>query len=121
MAGLNIPDDAKELEDKSLVDLARELPTTANPFLEESWMGAQGIANARRVFDFYIQLRIVEKEAIPITADEKLELWASYWKITRNPATQSQGNVIATGLAGSLIASGTLLQSTDGNASLLFH
>ena len=37
MAGLNIPDDAKELEDKSLVDLARELPTTANPFLEESW------------------------------------------------------------------------------------
>ena len=116
MAGLNIPDDAKELEDKSLVDLARELPTTANPFLEESWMGAQGIANARRVFDFYIQLRILEKEAIPITADEKLELWASYWGITRNPATQSQGNVIATGLAGSLISSGTLLQSTDGNA-----
>ncbi len=111
---LNIPDDAKELENKSLVDLQQELPDTANPFLEESWMGAQGRANARRVFDFYTQLRILEQECIPVTADEKLELWASYWGIVRNPATQSNGNVIATGSAGSVIPQGTSINSSDG-------
>ena len=116
MTDLNIPDDAKELEDKSLVDLQLSLPETANPMLEESWMGAQAIANARRVFDFYTQLKILELEAIPVTAIEKLELWASYWGITKNPATQSSGNVVATGTAGSIIPQSTQLQSSDGNS-----
>ena len=113
---LNIPDDAKELENKSLTDLARELPSTANPFLEESWMGAQAIANARRIFDFYNQLRILELECIPITAEEKLELWASFWGITRDAATQATGVVVATGTPGSLIPQSTELQSSNGNS-----
>lgn len=111
---LNIPSDPITLENRSKTDLARELPTTANPFLEESWMTTQAIANARRVFEFYQQLRILEQEAIPVTAVEKLELWASYWGITLNPATQSTGNVIATGVAGTIIPNTAILQSTSG-------
>ena len=111
---LDIPTNPKVLEDRSKTDLARELPTTANPFLQESWMAAQAIAGARRVFEFYQQLRILELEAIPVTAIEKLPLWASFWNITTNPATQSTGLVVATGTAGTLIPITAVLNSTSG-------
>lgn len=114
MAGLNIPTDVSQLENRSLTDLARELPDTANPFLPESWVGAQAIANARRVFEFYKQLRILESEAIPITATELLPLWASFWGIVTLPATAATGAIVATGTPGSLIESGSLLQSSSG-------
>jgi len=116
MAGLNIPTDVSQLENRSLTDLARELPLTANPFLPESWVGAQAIANARRVFEFYKQLRILELEAIPITATELLPLWASFWGIVTLPATASTGVIVATGIAGSVIPAATLLQSSSGNS-----
>jgi len=106
---LTIPNNPEQLENQSLADLQRYLPTTANPFLPESWMGAQAIANARRVFDFYKQLEILALEAIPITAQEFLEMWASYWGISRNPATLANGNVVATGTAGSVIPVATVL------------
>lgn len=112
---LNIPDNPKLLENRSLSDLQRELPESANPFLEESWMGAQAIANARRVFDFYTQLRILEKEAIPATALQLLDTWAAVWGIVRNPATRARGNAVATGTPGSVIPQSTQLRSSDGN------
>ncbi len=113
---LNIPSDSAKLKNRSLTDIARALPETANPFLEESWMGAVGIANADRVFEFYKQLAILEQEAIPITADQKLELWASVWGITLNPATKSTGTIVATGTAGSVIPQETELQSSGGES-----
>lgn len=113
---IDFPDDPIALENRSLTDLARELPESANPFLPESWMGAQGKANARRVFEFYNQLRILEQEAIPVTAQENLELWASLWGITRLPATKSSGFVVATGVIGSVIPQSSQLQSSDGNS-----
>lgn len=116
MAGLNIPTDVSQLENRSLTDLARELPETANPFLPESWVGAQAIANARRVFEFYKQLRILEREAIPITAVELLPLWASFWGIVTLPATASVGVIVATGIPGSIIPGGSSLQSSGGNS-----
>ena len=111
---LEIPSNPKELENQSLVDLTRYLPTTANPFLQESWMGAQAIANARRIFDFYKQLEILAQEAIPITAVQFLAMWASFWGVTRNAATVATGNIIATGTLGSTITSGHTLTSSDG-------
>ena len=111
---LNIPTNPKSLEDRSKTDLVAELPSTANPFLQESWMAAQAIANARRVYEFYQQLTILEQEAIPITAQEKVQQWASYWGLTLNPATQSAGNVIATGTAGTLIDTTAQLQASNG-------
>lgn len=116
MAGLNIPSNVKQLENRALTDLARELPTTANPFLEESWFRALGIAIARRVYEFYKQLRILEREAIPVTAVDKLPLWASYWGIIRLAATAATGNIVATGTPGSIIPQGATLQSSDGNS-----
>lgn len=113
---IEIPATPEQLEQKSLADLQRALPTTANPFLPESWMGAQAIANARRVFECYQQLNLILKEAIPVTAVQNLEMWASFWNVNRYASTQSTGNVIATGIDGSLIPSiGTTLQSSSGN------
>ena len=116
MAGLNIPSSVKTLENRSLTDLARELPTTANPFLPESWFGAMAITIARRVYEFYKQLRILELEAIPVTSVDKLALWASFWGIIRLPATASTGTIVATGIAGSIIPSGSVLQSSGGES-----
>jgi len=111
---LVIPTDPKQMEERSLADLARELPSTANPFLQESWMGAQAIANARRVFEFYKQLRILELESVPITAEEKLQLWASIWGILLLPATQADGGMVATGIVGSVIPLSSQLVASDG-------
>jgi uncharacterized phage protein gp47/JayE len=111
---LTIPSNPQELQTKAKADLQAYLPTNANPFLQESWMGAQAVANANRVFDFYQQLKILSQECIPITAEEYLEMWASYWGIVRNPATTATGIVVATGTAGTLINQGTVLSSTDG-------
>lgn len=116
MTGLNIPTDVSQLENRSLTDLARELPDTANPFLPESWVGAQAIANARRVFEFYKQLGILELEAIPITATELLPLWASFWGVVTLPATAATGVIVATGTPGSVISAASLLQSSSGQS-----
>lgn len=111
---LDIPTNPEQLENQSLADLQRYLPNTANPFLQESWMGAQSIANARRLFDLYKQMQILALEAIPITAVELLEQWSSFWGIYRNPATVANGNVVITGLATTVIPVATPLTSTNG-------
>lgn len=112
---LNIPTNSRELEQKAKTDLQRELPTTANPFLPESWFGAMAVMCARRVLEFYKQLSIALRESIPISAVEKLPDWAAVWGITKNPATPASGVIVATGTAGSIIPDGAALRSTDSN------
>lgn len=112
---LNIPTDPKQFENRALTDAARELPTTANPFLEEGWIRSVVISNARRIWEFFKQLRILELEAIPVTAKRKLSLWASFWGITYLPATHASGIALATGTPGSVIPQSTILQSSEGN------
>lgn len=111
---LPIPTNPQQLQQRSLADLQRHLPTTANPFLPESWMGAQGIANANRVFEVYKMLSILEREAIPYYAVDLLEQWASYWGITRNPATGSTGTIVFTGTATTIVPA--LTEVTVGGA-----
>lgn len=104
---LPLPTNPQQLQQRSLADLQRYLPTTANPFLPESWMGAQAIANANRVFEVYKQLGILEQEAIPYSAVLTLEQWAAVWGKTRNPATGSTGSVVFTGTATTIVPAST--------------
>jgi len=112
---LNIPTNSNQLELNAKTDLQRELPTTANPFLQESWFGATAVMCARRVMEFFRQLVIALNESIPITAVEKLPDWAAVWGVTKNPATPATGIIVATGTAGTVIPDGTIIRSTDSN------
>lgn len=78
---------------------------------------ARGIVNAMAAgFDENNDvLNQLLAQLFPQTAtDEYLELWASWFGITRLAAVEAQGNVVFTGTATTTIPAGTLIQKTDG-------
>lgn len=102
-----------ELNERAKTDVQRELPES-NPFLRNSFIGAFITGYVGRVFEFYIQLRILQFQMFPDTATGiRLERWGSYKAVTRNPATGSVGFITMTGTPSSSIAAGTLLNSSD--------
>lgn len=106
---LNIPETAAEVDDRAKADVQRELDQS-NPFLKNSWLGALVTAYANRIFDFYIQLNIAIRESFPDTATGSFLIrWAAIWGKQIQPATQSTGNVVATGTATSIIPNSTAL------------
>lgn len=106
---LNIPTTAAEVDDRAKADVQREL-NQSNPFLKNSWLGALVTAYSNRIFDFYIQLNIAIRENFPDTATgDFLIRWAAIWGKQPQAATQSTGNVVATGTATSNIAKFTTL------------
>jgi uncharacterized phage protein gp47/JayE len=111
---LNTPETAAEIDQRAKVDVGRVL-AASNPFLRNSWLGALVTAFANRIFDFYFALRQAEREAIPDTAVDRLEQWASIWSIIRNPATIATGRIAVGGTAPSdPVAIGTIFASSDG-------
>ena len=111
---LDLPETADEVAQRSLTDVQREL-TGSNPFLPQSWLGAIVIAAANRIFDFYIQLQQAVNLSFPdTTSGEFLDRWASIYGVSRLAATQSSGNIVATGIATTIIAISTDYQSSDG-------
>ncbi len=111
---LNLPQNADEVVQRSKTDVQRAL-AESNPFLENSWLGALVTAAANRIFDFYIQLQ----EAISLnfpdtTTGDFLDRWASIYGVPRTAATQSNGNIVATGTAAIVIPISTGYQSSDG-------
>lgn len=110
---IDLPESALEVESRSKVDVQREL-TGSNPFLKNSWLGAIVTAFSNRVFDFYLQLNVFLREMFWNTSTgEFLETQASWFGITRLPATQSTGNIAITGTAGSSIPNGTEFKTSD--------
>ena len=106
---LNIPESAQEVEDRSKADVQRELEQS-NPFLKNSWLGALVTAAANRIFDFYIQLTAAIRENFPDTATGTfLTRWAAIWGKQTLAATKSNGRVVATGTATSVIPVSTVL------------
>ncbi|PTU03698.1 baseplate J protein [Pseudomonas sp. HMWF031] len=60
-------------------------------------------------------LEWIAKQAIIDTAEmEYLERWAAIWKIFRKAADVSSGSVLLTGVVGSTVSAGTILQRQDG-------
>ena len=110
---LNIPETAAEVDDRAKADVQREL-AQSNPFLKNSWLGALVTAYSNRIFDFYIQLNIAIRENFPDTATGSFLIrWAAIWGKQAIPATQSNGNVVATGVASSSIPDSTILTVAD--------
>lgn len=113
---LDIPETASQVEARSKADVQRELQTS-NPFGKNSWLGATVTASANRIFDFYLQLKAAIGQNFPDTAAGNYLLrWAAIWGKTPIPASKSTGNVVATGVASSIIPSGTVFTlSGTGN------
>lgn len=112
--GLDLPQNANEVVQRSKTDVQREL-AESNPFLENSWLGALVTAAANRIFDFYIQLQEALNLNFPDTATEEfLDRWSSIYGVPRTAATQSSGNIVATGTATTVIPISTGYQSSDG-------
>lgn len=112
--GLDLPENADEVVQRSKTDVQRDL-AESNPFLENSWLGALVTAASNRIFDFYIQLQEAINLNFPdTTSGDFLDRWASIYGVPRTAATQSTGNVVATGTATTVIPISTGYQSSDG-------
>lgn len=109
---LNLPSNAREVDSRSKADVQRELGQ-ARPFLKNSWLGAIVTACSNRIYDFYLQLRIALRENFPDTATGNfLVRWAAIWGKQKQAASKSNGNIVATGTAGSSVPSGTIFTYT---------
>lgn len=111
---LNLPSTADEVVQRAKVDVQRELQGS-NPFLKNHFLGAiiTGIGN--RVFDFFIQLDQAIKISFPdTTSGSFLARWSAIFGTPKTVATESTGNIVATGTATTPIANSTNYQSSDG-------
>lgn len=108
-----IPSSVNELISQSRTDVQREL-VDSNPFLAQGWLSALITAQSNRVFDVYSQLEGALDENFPDTSTGIfLERWAAVYGIGRLPGAAASGNLIATGIVGSIIDVGSLYQSSD--------
>lgn len=108
----NIPENAAELAAKSKADVQRELQES-NPYGKNHWLGAVVVACAHRVFDFYLQLNVAVKQNFLDTATgAALIRWAGIYGKQLIPASQANGLVVATGVAGSLIPADTIMSAS---------
>lgn len=106
---LNIPESAKKVADRSKADVERELGGS-NPFIKNHWLGAIVVGAANRIYDLYLQLKAAARDALPDTAiGNSLFRWAAIYGKTQLAASKSNGNVVATGTAGSSIPASTTL------------
>lgn len=111
---LNLPASANEVVSRAKTDVQRELPAS-NPFLPNSWLSALITGFSFRIYDFYLQLKEAIKQTFFDTSTgESLERQASWFGIVRLAATQSIGNIVATGTAATIIPINTLYQTSDG-------
>lgn len=112
---LDIPDNAEEVVARSKADVQREL-NTSNPFGKNHWLGAIITASGNRDFDLYLQLGFAIRESLPDTATLQTEdnpgglltRWAAIWGKQQQAASKSNGNIVATGVAGSTISDATI-------------
>lgn len=111
----NIPTSQQQVIDRASTDVQIALPQS-NPFFKNSFIGALIYSFSGRIYDFYTQLNILLLQLFVDTATGLfLERWGTYKGIVRNPATQSNGLITATGIAGSVIALNTQFTDTNGN------
>jgi len=112
---LGTPDNSEEVESRLKVDVAREAPDS-NPYLANSWLGSILTAIGRRLFDFYRDLSRTAEQLLPDSAflTDFIIRWGTIFGKQQQPASPSNGNAVATGVAGSIIPLGNILAS-NGN------
>ncbi|MEE9357458.1 baseplate J/gp47 family protein [Candidatus Vondammii sp. HM_W22] len=95
-------------------DIEARLPG-ADAKLRRSVNGELARVVAGATHGLYGYLDHIAQQVLPDTADaERLERWASVWKVARRAAVATTGSVDFTGTDGVVIPAGTLLQRSDG-------
>lgn len=107
------PENATQIEDRIKADVQREAEDS-NPYLKVHWLRSLIAGFALRIYDFYLDLKRIELRLMPDTADSvSISKWGKIYVGNVNPATISSGEVIATGVSGSLISKDVILNSND--------
>lgn len=116
---LGLPEDSEEVESRIKVDVAREAPDS-NPYLANSWLGSILTAFGRRLFDFYRDLLRTTEQLFPDSTflTDFIIRWGNIYGKQRQAATPSNGNAVATGIAGSTITLGSILASNGNEYSV---
>lgn len=113
---IKFPGSRKEVETRAKADVQASLENS-NPFLKNSFLGALITGFSGRVYEFYLQLKNLLDNMFPDTATGSfIERHGSYVGINRNPETRAVGQIILTGVAGSVIPVNSLLTSQSGNS-----
>jgi len=105
---------AEELRQESSAVLARRQPQV-DPTITSSWARTFLEGNAINSFSVIEVVKDLEAQLFPQTADgEFLERWAAYENISRLAASPSEGAIIQSGTAGTVIPIGTSFRSASG-------
>ncbi len=97
-----------------LADMSRFVGV-AGAVLRRSVVGILGRALAGASHELHGRLDYIASQVIPDTAEEdQLQRWANIWGVQRKPAEYAGGSVTFTGVAGSTVPQGTILQRQDG-------
>lgn len=114
MTTITVPE-LNDILDKLANDL-KTISPESNPYDENSLLRAELIAIANRIDNVYQLFEEVVKQTFDSTATGLfLEARGSELGITRNPATQSIGQVSFTGVLSTIIPSGTECSDRNGN------
>lgn len=104
-----------ELIDRVTTDISGRVTGVQSAVLRRSLLGIISRSEAGAVHMLYGFLEWAAKQAIIDTAEkEYLERWAAIWKVFRKAADYSTGAVLLTGVPGSIVQAGTILQRQDG-------
>ena len=104
-----------ELIDRIVADVSTRVLGIEGSILRRSILGVLARAEAGAIHMLYGYLDWIAKNTIIDTAEsEHLERWAAIWGVDRLAATASTGSITFTGVNGSFIPTGTILQSQDG-------
>lgn len=103
----------KTLVERIATDIEARLPG-ADARLRRSNLSVLAAVEAGVAHGLYGFIQEISKEAIPDTAEDWLEQWASVWGVARLPAVKASGAVTMTGNPGITVPAGTVIQRSDG-------
>lgn len=97
----------ENIAQRMMADIANYLPEV-DPTISGSFVNGLALSNAGRHYDAVLLVAQVLKQLFPQTStDEFLELWAQYEGLTRIAAQPSTGYITITGVASTLVSTGT--------------
>ena len=107
------PTSTKQVEDRIKVDVQRTAPDS-DPYLRVHWLRSFIAGIARRIYDFYFDLRQTEKAVMPDTATtETAPRWGNIYIGAPNTATSASGNAIAQGTIGKSLVFGDVMTAGE--------
>lgn len=111
---INYPKNRDEVVTRVKTDIKANLPGS-DPFLQNNAISATAVGYGMMGYDIYTTLQQLEAQMFPDTATDDFALrWGNYKNVIPLPATQSIGNISATGIAGTVIPKDSELQNEAG-------